>query len=132
MPFQQLNLDNIVWSETAVQCEPTAITCDSPSTIKPPDAPICFTATATSNCGFQPSVTDYDCYKRTKKGENIDKTGSCAVSITGNEICILDSGGVGTIIEWTVTAADEEGNVDAMATCALNVVKPGRGQNLRK
>jgi hypothetical protein len=101
------------------------ISCNSLGIITPPDAPISFTATATDNCADDPSVEiiEYDCFMFTKKGKIIDKTESCIVEVNGDTITIVDSGGVGDNITWTVSANDNCGNV-AETTCSVSVVKP--------
>jgi hypothetical protein len=103
------------------------ISCNSPANIIPPDAPISFTATATDNCDELPSVviTDYDCYMYTKKGKRIDKTESCVVEMAGDQITILNSGGVDDHIEWTVEATDECGNIST-GQCEVLVVNPAK------
>jgi subtilisin-like proprotein convertase family protein len=101
------------------------ISCNAPATITPPDAPVSFTATASDACGSATvEVTAYDCYTFTKKGKRIDKRGSCAVEILGDTVTITDSGGVGDIIEWTVSATDANGNT-SQTTCQVTVVNPG-------
>jgi subtilisin-like proprotein convertase family protein len=102
------------------------IQCNAPATITPPDAPISFTATATDACGpAAAQVAAYDCSTFTKKGKRIDKTGSCAVQIDGDTVTVVDSGGVGTTIEWTVEATDGAGNGIVMV-CGVVVVNPGQ------
>ncbi|MCH8042003.1 MAG: hypothetical protein IH977_16940 [Nitrospinae bacterium] len=102
------------------------VQCNTPDTIVPPDAPISFTATATDACSVPiVTVTDFDCFKFTKKGKRVDKTESCQVSFGGDTISILDSGGVGDHITWTVTADDGNGN-QTSATCEVIVENPGR------
>lgn len=102
------------------------IACNAPAAIVPPDAPISFTATATDACGpATAQVTAFDCFKHTKKGKRIDKTGSCVVETDGDTVTVLDSGGVGTTIEWTVLATDGGGN-DIEQTCSVEVGNPGR------
>jgi hypothetical protein len=98
---------------------------NAPNFIKPPDAPISFTATAIDNCAPNPSVviTGYDCFFLTKKGKRIDKTESCVVSYQDDTITILDSGGVGSVIEWNVSATDSCGNV-AEPTFQVPVANP--------
>lgn len=103
------------------------IACNAPAQIVPPDAPISFTATATDGCGpATAEVVAYDCFKHTKKGKRIDKTGSCVVALDGATVNIADSGGVGTTIEWLVAAGDGSGNAIQM-TCSLVVANPGGG-----
>jgi hypothetical protein len=70
-------------------------------------------------------ITEYDCFKFTKKGKLIRKTNSCIVSIDGDQITILDSGGVADMIEWTVTATDDSGN-STTKSCSVSVVNPGK------
>ena len=57
----------------------------------------------------------------------MDKSESCVVDINGDTVTILDSGGVGDQISWTVTATDSNGNT-IVATCGVEVVNPGRGR----
>jgi hypothetical protein len=111
---------------TVQDTTPPVISCNAPTTITPPDAPILFTATATDNCDGAPSVeiTEYDCFDFTKKGKRIDKTESCVVSVAGDTITILDSGGVGDNIAWTVLATDSCGNYTEVI-CEVEVVNPG-------
>jgi hypothetical protein len=121
---------NSISSEQIITVEdttPPVIACNAPASITPPDAPISFTATATDNCDDTPAVeiTGFDCYKFTKKGKRIDKTESCVVSIENDTITILDSGGVGTYIEWDSRAIDSCGN-DADKTCVTLVVNPAK------
>ena len=87
--------------------------------------PISFTATADDVCeGPLPAVvTEYDCFKVTKKGKAIDKTYSCVVSVAGDTITVLDSGGKDTQITWTAEATDGAGNVGSV-DCSVDVVKP--------
>lgn len=102
------------------------ISCNSTPTIRPRDTPVSFTATATDNCGTATvAVTSYDCYTFTNKGKRIDKRESCVVNLSGATITIVDSGGVGDIIEWTVTATDGSGNT-SQTTCSTTVVNPGQ------
>jgi hypothetical protein len=46
----------------------------------------------------------------------------CEVAINGNILNIVDSGGVGDIIEWTVEATDDNGN-SSTVTCSIAVVR---------
>ena len=103
------------------------ISCNSPATITPPDAPISFMATAVDNCDGSPSVAilGYDCYKYTKKGKRIDKTESCIVGISDNMITIMDSGGVNDHVVWTVEAIDNCGN-NYTSQCEVLVVNPAQ------
>ncbi len=103
------------------------ISCNTPSVITPPDAPIIFTATATDNCDSDlfVEITGYDCFFFTKKGKKINKTESCVVKIVNNQLTILDSGGVGDQITWTVESNDNCGN-STVSECEVEVVNPAK------
>ena len=117
--------DDCTATVTVIDDEPPVIYCNAPPTIVPPDAPISFTSTAMDNCSVAESeITEYDCYTYTKKGKRIDKTDSCVVTFEGTTVSILDSGGVGDIISWTVFATDGSGN-STTDTCVVEVVNPG-------
>ena len=100
------------------------ISCNALPTITPPDAPTSFTATAIDNCDDSPAVEikEFDCYNYTKKGMKIDKTTSCIVEVNGDTITILDSGGVGDKITWTVHGEDNCGN-EMEKQCLIEVVR---------
>ena len=114
-------------SVTISDTTPPVLSCNAPATITPPDAPISFTATAIDNCDSDPfvEITGYDCFFFTKKGKRIDKTESCVVDVVGDTITILDSGGVGTRITWTVLSVDECGN-SSQPDCMVEVIKKGK------
>jgi len=122
------NQDSAQQTVSVVDTTPPDISCNSPATITPPQAPVTFTASALDQCqgAVAAQVTDYDCYKLTKKGKRVGKTRSCVVSFSGNQITISDSGGVADMIEWTVTSMDDSGN-EASSTCSLSVENPGQG-----
>jgi hypothetical protein len=103
---------------------PPVVLCRAPETITPPLVPVSATARATDACSVPTvEITQYDCYKYTKKGKLISKLDSCVVEYSDDTMTILDSGGVGTFINWTVSATDERGNVSE-ATCEVAVVHP--------
>jgi len=109
--------------------EPPMIVCNAPPTIIPPDAPISFTAMAIDNCAVADlEILDYDCFFFAPNGTRVDKTGSCEVVVSGDTltITVIDSGGVGDNIVWTVRAEDDSGN-PAVAQCGTLVVNPGQG-----
>ena len=112
---------------TVLDDVPPMIECNAPDTIVPPDAPISFTATAMDSCvgEITVAITDFDCFKFTKRGKKIDKKESCEVEIDGAKITIRDSGGVGDHITWTVKATDAFGN-ETTETCEVEVVNPGK------
>jgi hypothetical protein len=101
------------------------ISCNAPATISPNDAPASFTATAVDNCDDSPDVevVAYDCFHINGAGKIKSKLESCVVDFSGSTITILDSGGVGDTIQWTVTTGDDCGN-GAVATCEVQVVMP--------
>ena len=106
---------------------PPVIACNAPATITPPMAPIWFTATATEAVSTPTTrVTSYSCTAVNGSGRLIDKSESCIVETNGAAVQILDSGGVGDHISWTVTSSDEAGN-ESTAACAVDVVNPGGG-----
>ena len=82
-------------------------------------------ASAEDQCSgpVTPVITAYDCFTFTRNGKRIDKTSSCQVAISGDTVTILDSGGVGDRIEWTVEADDGNGNTQS-ETCSLEVINP--------
>lgn len=103
------------------------IACGAPATITPPMAPVAFTATATDAVSTPTTVvTSYSCTAVNGSGRVVDKTESCVVELSGGTVQILDSGGVGDHISWTVTSTDEAGNASE-AVCAVDVVNPGGG-----
>ena len=104
------------------------IMCNAPATITPPGTPIAFTTTATDVCGVEviPQLTEFDCFKLTKKGKVIDKTKACKASISGDTISVGRSGGgVGTHIIWSATATDTYGN-EFTKDCEALVVRRGK------
>lgn len=109
------------------------ISCNAPMFIFPSEAPASFTATAVDNCDGSPDVQvlEYDCWWYNGAGKKRSKLESCVVEIDGATVSILDSGGVGDHIQWTVTTTDDCGN-PAMATCEVEVVNPGQGKGLTK
>jgi hypothetical protein len=72
-----------------------------------------------------PEVTAFDCFKFSREGKRVDRTESCAVAFAGDTVSILDSGGVGDHIIWTIVATDESGN-SASVECELTVENPGK------
>ena len=118
---QTVDIQSITIEDTT----PPAVMCNSPATIVPTDVPISFTATAADICegDLTPVITEFDCFKLTKKGKRIDKTDSCVVSIVGDTITISNSGGVDDHITWKAEATDGSGNV-GMVECEVIVEKP--------
>ena len=103
------------------------ITCNAPQTITPPMAPVWFTATGDDVVSTPTTiVTSYSCTAVNGSGRLIDRSESCIVAANGATVQIVDAGGVGDHISWTVTSTDEAGN-ESTAACAVDVVNPGRG-----
>lgn len=124
--FWQISTD--IATVRVVDTSTPEISCNAPATIDPTDAPISFTATATDVCDASlssPSIAAFDCFTLTKKGKRIDKTDSCEVALDGDTITILDSGGVGDVISWTVNLSDASGNNGA-ANCETVVGNPSQ------
>jgi K319L-like, PKD domain len=97
------------------------ISCNAPETMSPPDVPenpqrgaVSFKATATDACSGASSatITGFTC----TVGQ------SCKATIAGDTITIMNSGGVGNRILWTVSAQDSTGNV-GQTTCHVDVIK---------
>lgn len=78
--------------------------------IFPKEAPITFTVSSQDICGSVTISLSVRCYAINGAGKEIDKSGSCVIQINGNQVTIVDSGWVGTIIEITATGVDDCGN----------------------
>ena len=119
------NQSTAVQTVTVEDTTPPLVLCNNSPTITPPDAPISFTATAEDQCEgpLTAEITGFQCFKFTKKGKLVRKNNSCVISTDGDQITILDSGGVADMIEWTATATDASGNATT-ETCSLMVVNP--------
>ncbi len=107
-----------------VDTTPPVISCNAPATIKPPTAPVSFTATATDVCDPQvtPMLSSPSCYTFNKTGKKVYRT-DCIVTLQGDTITISDSGGVDDYITWTAQAGDDSGNTSSVE-CQVHVVKP--------
>jgi hypothetical protein len=120
----QTDLDDT--ETTIVDTTPPVITCNLPATIVPPKAPLTFTATATDVCDTQvtPQGSSFSCYGFTTKG--VRYAVSCHITLNGNKIVIRNSGGVGTFIDWNLSAADDSNNTST-AKCTTRIVNPIKG-----
>jgi hypothetical protein len=100
------------------------ISCNSPAKIAPAQIVLSFTATAADTCDTDviPEAFEYDCYSFTKKGKRVDRSDRCDVAFRGEVVDIINSGGVGDMIEWTLLAVDDSGN-SSTQTCIVNVVR---------
>jgi len=121
----QSSNDSVILDTTRVDTTPPEISCNTPISITPSDAPISFTVTASDKCDPSPTaeVIAFDCHIYTKKGKRIDKTDSCVISLNGDTVTVLDTGGVADQITWTIQAKDISEN-PSMKTCQINVVVP--------
>lgn len=109
-----------------VDTTPPQLSCNAPATITTSQVPVAFVATAADTCGsVSVSVSSYSCYVRNKAGKRVDKSSSCQVALDGDTITVLDSGGVGTSIAWTVAGTDANGN-SALSSCVVTAVNPAK------
>ena len=101
--------------------------------IKPNDVPVTIDVVATDLCGeaFVQGI-EVTCHKFTKKGKRIDKSESCEVEVIGDQVTIIDSGGVGDIITIFADAVDECGNPVEGVELVINVINPGKGKGKGK
>ena len=99
----------------------------SANNITPPEAPVTFSAGSSDYCSVPVTeVVSYDCYKFTKKGKRVDKTDSCVVTMSGANITIEETSGVGSFIDWTVQSTDSVGN-QSSELCSIEITNPGKG-----
>lgn len=111
---------------TVVDDTPPAPQCNAPQTIVPKDAPISFTATSTDQCGATSTqISGFDCFFINPDGRQVDKKESCVVTVSDDTVTIVDSGGVGDHITWTVNATDSSGNTST-APCEVVVERSVR------
>lgn len=98
------------------------LSCNAPATITPSSVPVSLTGTATDICKGTPPVTIsvYTCYGFTPTGKKVAR--ECIVQLEGSKITILDSGGIGTNIDWTIFSDDGSGN-QRTQKCHIAVVK---------
>ncbi|MBI4265125.1 MAG: prealbumin-like fold domain-containing protein [Acidobacteria bacterium] len=106
---------------------PPDVQSNAPATITPPDAPVAFTATAVDFVSTPTTaIAEFTCTATNGSGRVVDKRQSCVVEINGATITILDSGGVGDRIGWTLVSTDAAGN-QTTETFYVDVVSPGSG-----
>jgi len=101
-------------SAPTISCNASATIVPSDVPENPPRLPVSFKASATDACSTAPrvAITGYTC----TVGQ------ACKAVISGDTITIVNSGGVGNKILWTVSAQDGTGNV-GQKTCSVDVVK---------
>ena len=112
---------------TVVDLAAPDVQCGLPASLGPPDTPVVIQATAEDNCSATATVGPVDCYKLNGAGKPIDANDSCSVVSSGDAVTILNTGGVGTILEWEATAEDSSGNTTT-ETCSIEVSSPGKGK----
>jgi hypothetical protein len=100
------------------------VACNAPSSITPPSAPLSFTATATDLCdpASEPTVAAVECFRINGAGLRVEER--CRVGIEGATLTIERSGGIGSVIVWTLRATDGAGNTTEHP-CRLEVVRSG-------
>jgi FtsP/CotA-like multicopper oxidase with cupredoxin domain len=101
------------------------ISCNAPEKIAPFNVVQVVTASATDICDpdIVPKAVSFDCYAFTNNGRRQDRTRTCEIVLNGPSVEIVDSGGLGATIEWTVEATDVSGNTNSVL-CSTEVVKP--------
>ena len=62
-------------------------------------------------------------FVRREGGMRVDRTDRCDIAFRGETVVnIINSGGVGNMIEWTLLAVDDSGN-SSTQTCTVEVVR---------
>jgi uncharacterized repeat protein (TIGR01451 family) len=109
---------------SVVDTTPPEISCNTPPTLTPPDAPVRFEPTVEDACDSSAGlrVTGFDCFRIKKKGV-MSKLASCVVELEEAAVTVVDTGGVDATITFDVVARDLAGNVSE-ARCSLDVVAP--------
>jgi hypothetical protein len=79
--------------------------------IKPNEVPATIVVISSDICGDVTNVITVDCYAINSAGEVIDMSGSCGVTVVGDQVQITNPGDVGTFIKITAVAEDECGNI---------------------
>ena len=95
-------------------------------TIYPNSVNVTFTVTGDDACAYTPLVAGFDCWTYNGAGKLIDKKESCVVTIDGNVLTIVDSGGVNDNITFTALVEDASGN-QTIETVHILVINPGNG-----
>jgi len=94
------------------------ISCNAPATIIPSDVPrrgsLSFTATAEDLCSDVSSLSI--------QSITCGRASSCQVGSQGATLTIFNSGGIGEVISWVVSAQDSAGNTSE-TPCSVTVVR---------
>jgi hypothetical protein len=116
--------DEDTTSVSVVDTTAPTIACNAPATMPPPNRPVSFTASATDTCtdGVTVQLVGFECFKFNARGEKIDKTKTCKVTLAGATATISPPQGVGQHIAWTARAVDGSGNVGEVV-CEVEVVR---------
>jgi hypothetical protein len=101
---------------------PAACTDGGLINITPNQVPVSFNADIADLGGFSVD-SSFSCHMVNGAGRTVDKADSCVVDAGGDTITVLDSGGVGDNIVWTVTATDPSGNTST-SSCTIFVHNP--------
>jgi FtsP/CotA-like multicopper oxidase with cupredoxin domain len=103
------------------------IECNAPEKIVPSDVTEIVTTSASDTCDpdVVPEAVAYDCFAYTKNGRRQDRTKTCEIVLNGPAVEIVDSGGVGGMVEWTLEATDASGNTSTKL-CSVEVVRPNQ------
>lgn len=106
-----------------VDSTPPEPDCALPAAISPDDAPFTVTPQALDACDAAVSISNsgFQCYRYTPNGKR--KPQPCRVESNGGAVEVWRTGGVDSVIEWTLTAEDASGNV-SQAQCLLSVENP--------
>jgi len=94
----------LTWGPDTVA--PPSIVIDAPAKISPDQAPVCFTVDATSAAGIDDLLIEVIPVAVSGSGNLVDKSNSAVWDVAGDEVCILDSGGVGTLFLVFALAVD--------------------------
>lgn len=101
--------------------------CNAPPTIADDGLPKQFTATTVDNCGpASASVTGHDCHPPVVPVVGKVGASPCVVVSTADTLIIQETGVVGTVISWSLTATDAAGN-ESSTVCSVLTVAPHHG-----
>lgn len=100
------------------------ISCNAAERIAPSHVVQSFAASATDTCDNDvvPEAFEYACYSFTKNGMRVDRTADCDLAFRGEIVDIINTGGVGSFVDWKLLAVDDSGN-STTHTCTVEVVK---------
>jgi hypothetical protein len=110
-----------------VVATPPAITTTAPATIKPNQVPACFTVDASTSDGSGISTLSINLIPLAVNGsgKGVDKSLSAQWTVSGNQVCITDSGGVGTGFLGLAIAETGAGAANAIVF-TIEVIHPNK------